>query len=153
MAFLASPWLSPRKPVVLGFGHCASLQQEGWEIGVSRVLEFSHFFSGMFLGFSSSFLAGPTWNFWVIWDIFNRGTFQTALWGFPVQLIIQPLDITQIFIRMKRSSFTILRFERNSCSPPLKHFHLKISCPFENIKITIYISKVSMLKFKSKLKF
>jgi hypothetical protein len=28
------PRLAFRKPVVLGFGHCASLQQDGWEIGV-----------------------------------------------------------------------------------------------------------------------
>ena len=54
MAFLASTLLSSRKPVVLGFGHCASLQQEGWEIGVSQyiyiVLEFSHFILWNVLG-------------------------------------------------------------------------------------------------------
>ena len=118
-----------RKPVVLGFGHCASLQQDGWEIGVSQFILFwicplEHWNSSV-LWICPILVV--TWNvcvneclhfFWiypletfgVIWDIFIRGTFQTALWRFPLQLIIQLLDedITWKFITMKPSGLPIL---------------------------------------------
>ena len=87
--------------MVLGFGHCASLQQDGWEIGVSYL--FFSFLGGrlsvifFILGFSQFLSYGVVFSIWpessrVILDIFIRGTFQTALWRFPLQLIIQLLD-------------------------------------------------------------
>ena len=54
--------------------------------GISFILGFSQF-----LSYGVVFSIWPE-SSWVILDIFIRGTFQTALWRFPLQLIIQLLD-------------------------------------------------------------